>query len=281
MKNRTVTRTNARTYSFLSMRTLVLAGLAVMIALGISSLALYTRTTATQGLDRKMPNLNGDAAVDYLRSDSTYATLERAMADAVGDDLTENPEAVVKITANDARPNDYFGSSVAISGDTVIVGAPQTGQVVGGALRGAAYIFIRNGAAWTFQRKFISDAPAGDPDLFGATVAISGDTVVVGAPFQGDPNVDETGAAYVYFRTGTTWTLQKKLSPTDTPLAEGEGQFGKSVAISGDTVLVGTEGQLEFTKHSSFVHVFVREGTTWTPQALLTLRLPVRRCKTS
>lgn len=83
MKNRTVTRTNARTYSFLNTKTLILAGFAVIGALAMSSLNLYTRTAATQELDKNMPTLDGDSAVEYLKQDQTSGSLAEAMAAVV------------------------------------------------------------------------------------------------------------------------------------------------------------------------------------------------------
>lgn len=268
MNNQLDTRISERTSSSLTARTLIMAGFAVNLALCLSFFAFYTRTATMQELDKPMPVLNGDAATEYLKNDSSFGSLTKAMSAVVGDDLTNNPEAVVKITANDARPNDYFGSSVAISGNTVIVGAPQLREGNGGTLRGAAYIFVRDGASWAFQQKLTGDAPASDPDAFGFSVAISGDTAVVAAPDYDLPE-DYNGVAYVYARTGSTWSLQKKLSPTDTPLVEGE-IFSGSVAISGDTVLVGASGLFETSEDTEgMVHVFVRDGTTWTLQATL------------
>ncbi|MBK8464960.1 MAG: hypothetical protein IPL32_03940 [Chloracidobacterium sp.] len=270
MNNRINAIKRNQPYFLQKKRNLSLIAFAVIFALGITSFALYTQTAAPNEKEKGLPTLNDDASVDYLRNDLTNEALEDAIANTVGDDLTKNPEAVVKLTGSAPRPNDRLGSSVAISGDTVVVGAPSTDG--GGAdTNGAAYIFVRNGSGWSEQQRLTSpDSPADDKDGFGAAVSISGDTLIVGALRQGDPNLGDYGAAYIYVRTGSTWTLQKKLSPLDTPLAKCEGQFGKSVAISGDTVLIGTDGCLQFTEHSAMVHVFVREGTTWTQQALLT-----------
>ncbi|MEQ1643836.1 MAG: hypothetical protein ABL959_10360, partial [Pyrinomonadaceae bacterium] len=268
MKYKTEMRKCGRTSSILTAKMLILTGFAVIVALGISSLALYTRPAAMQELEKPIPPLNGDAAVEFLKKDRSFGSLEKAMAAAVGDDLSDNPEAVVKITANDARPNDYFGSSVAISGNTVIVGAPGLPQGNGGRIPGAAYIFVRNGASWTFQQKLTSpDSPSDNGNAFGDTVAISGDTVVVAAPQHNVPE-NYSGGAYVFVRTGTTWALQKRFTNADTPLVKF-GSIGYSVAISGDTVLVTAFGFLQFSDDNDFVHVFVRQGTTWTLQATL------------
>jgi hypothetical protein len=88
------------------------------------------------------------------------------------------PPELAKLTASDATENDNFGSSVAISGDTVVVGAYKDNHAGTGS--GSAYIFTLSGGVWTQQSKLTaSDAAANEH--FGVSVAISGDTVVVGA----------------------------------------------------------------------------------------------------
>ena len=115
---------------------------------------------------------------------------------------------------------DEFGSSVAVSGNTAIVAA------IG---RGAAYIFLRNGPTWALQQKLPEvDAPG---ESFGQSVAINGDTAIVGATATGGQ-----GAAYVFVRVGTTWSPQGILTASDG--AAGD-RFGYSVAVSGDTAVVG------------------------------------------
>ncbi len=249
MTKRIDTRKRGRTSSVLTAKKFILAGFAVIIALGISSLALYTRPAATQELDKNMPTLSGDAAGDDLGS------LASAIEGAIRND---NPEAQIKLTANDGVARDYFGRSVAVSGDTVIVGAPS--NAFGDTTQGAAYIFLRNGTAWTLQQKLTApDSAPGDPEGFGVSVAITGDTVIVGAPGHA-----EEGAAYVFIRNGTIWTLQRKFTPNDDPTSGANSQFGRGVAISGETVVIGSAGDDE-----GFAHVFVRDITTWTLQATL------------
>ncbi|MBK6725357.1 MAG: FG-GAP repeat protein [Acidobacteria bacterium] len=252
----------------MSAKTLILAGFAVIISLAISSLALYTRPAATQDVDKKMPTVKGDAAVDYLKKDTTYDSLANAFKSIAADDLRDNPEAMVKLTPNDGIAGGFFGSSVAISGNTAIIGATNLPEGSGGSIPGAAYIFVRNGASWSFQQKLTApDSSPGNGNAFGDTVGISGDTVVVAAPYHDVPE-SYSGAAYVFVRTGTTWALQKRFTNADTPLVFN-GDIGFSVAISGDTVLVTAFGFLQSSPHRDFVHVFVREGTTWTIQATL------------
>jgi hypothetical protein len=156
-----------------------------------------------------------------------------------------------------------FGTSVAVDGNTAVVGALGDNGIGGNT--GSAYVFVRSGSTWTVQAHlFASDG--GDADLFGASVAISGNTVVVGAYFDDSPSSQE-GSAYVFVRSGTTWTQQAKLVAPDASVADF---FGFSVAVSGDTALVGAPGDDTVAgTDAGSAHVFVRTGTTWAPQAQL------------
>lgn len=219
-----------------------------MLALFLSSSALYERTADAQAVED--------------------TSLTDAFKAVVADELQYSPDAMAKLTANDGIPRGNFGFNVAISGDTAIIGATNLPEANGGSIPGAAYIFVRNGAAWAFQQKLTApDAPAGNGNAFGDTVAISGDTAVVAAPQHDSPEA-YSGGAYVYVRNGTSWSLQKRFTNADTPLVKG-GKIGYGVAVSGDTVLVTGFGFMQSTPHRDFVHVFVREGTAWTLQSTL------------
>ena len=101
---------------------------------------------------------------------------------------------VAKLLASDAQANDYFGGSVAVSGDTAVIGAYR--EDTGGSYAGAAYVFTRSGGAWTQQAKLLaSDAQAND--YFGYSVAVSGDTAVIGARYE-DTGGSDAGAVYVF-----------------------------------------------------------------------------------
>ena len=164
-----------------------------------------------------------------------------------------------KLTASDGRGGDTFGFEVSISGDTAIVGAYEDyGQ-------GSAYVFVRSGTTWTEQQKLTaSDGAAGDS--FGLPVSISGDTAIVGA-HRNDDNGSSSGSAYVFVRSGTTWTEQQKLTPSDG--AAGDN-FGHSASISGDTAIIGAMADDDNGSASGSAYVFVRSGTTWTEQQKLT-----------
>ena len=165
--------------------------------------------------------------------------------------------------ASDGAASDEFGVSVAISGDTLVVGAH--GDNDNGTNSGSAYIFTRSGTlAWTQQAKLTASDGAAD-DEFGGSVAISGDTVVVGAVWN-DDNGTDSGSAYIFTRSGTAWTEQAKLTASD---GAADDNFGNSVAISGDTVVVGAWHDDDNGTDSGSAYIYTRSGTAWTEQAKL------------
>ena len=150
----------------------------------------------------------------------------------------DNWGQIKKLTASDAELFDLFGASVAVNGDTAVVGALAGGVL--GIDTGAVYVFKRDlGGAdnWGEVKKLTaSDAQPGVS--FGESVAVSGDTAIVGAEQEGGAG-DFAGAAYVYERDhggAENWGEVVKLTASD---AQDEDVFGKSVAISDDTIVVG------------------------------------------
>lgn len=165
-----------------------------------------------------------------------------------------------KLTADDGHEGDGFGLTVSISGDTVVVGAPLNNDEA--VLAGAAYVFRRNGMNWNQQAKLTAnDAAAGD--LFGFSVAISGDTVLIGAP---EDDAD-SGAAYIFQWNGMSWSQQTRLTASD---AEPFDHFGIAVSINGHTAAVGAFFEAEKANRSGAAYVFQLNGTTWSQQAKLT-----------
>jgi hypothetical protein len=170
-----------------------------------------------------------------------------------------------KIQASDKQASDQFGDSIAISGDgnTAIVGA--TREATGGSYIGAAYIFTRSGTTWTQQQKIqASDKQVGD--FFGASVSISsdGNTAIVGAMYEDTGDFD-AGAAYIFTRSGTTWTQQQKIQASD---KQKNDSFGASVSISsdGNTAIVGASKEDTGYFDAGAAYIFTRSGTTWTQQ---------------
>ena len=171
-----------------------------------------------------------------------------------------------KLTASDGVAEDAFGSAVAISGDTIVIGA--FSDTIGtNTSQGSAYVFVRSGTTWTQQQK-LTDGDGASFDIFGRAVAIAGDTIVVGAASANSATNVDQGAAYVFVRTGSTWAQQQKLTAGDGTASDF---FGDSVAIAGDTVLVGsTEDATGANTQQGSAYVFVRSGTAWTQQQKLT-----------
>jgi len=163
-----------------------------------------------------------------------------------------------KLLASDGAVGDVFGTSVSLDGDTVLIGAVSDDD--NGAGSGSAYIFTRSGTTWTQQTKLLaSDGHAGDQ--FGCFVSLFGDTALIGAGWDDDNGVD-SGSAYVFTRTGTTWTQQQKLTAPD--VAAGDW-FGMCVSLVGDTALIGAQGDYN-TGDFGAAYVFTRTGTIWTLQ---------------
>jgi hypothetical protein len=163
-----------------------------------------------------------------------------------------------KLLASDGSPGDEFGCSVSLSGDNVLIGAVLDNEI------GSAYVFTRTGTTWSQQAKLIvSDGEPGG--YFGCSVSLDGDTALIGAP-RDDDNGYDSGSAYVFIRTGTTWTQQAKLLATDGAYWD---HFGISVSLDGDTALIGAPDDNDNGQESGSAYVFTRNGIIWTQQTKL------------
>ncbi len=216
--------------------TLALAGLACALA--------APRALASDGRLRGVSDCNGNGVADA--SDLGVWTPR------------------VNVSAADGAADDLFGAALALDGDTMVVGALDDDDA--GFSAGSAYVYVRSGLGWVQQAKLIaSDAAASD--LFGWSVSVHGDTAVVGAPFADQPGKANAGAAYVFVRSDGVWTQQAKLTASDS--AAGD-QFGVSVSISGNSVLVGAR----MDDHAGGIdagsaYVFVQSGGVWTQDGKL------------
>jgi predicted amidohydrolase len=181
-----------------------------------------------------------------------------------------------KLLASDRAESDVFGESVALSadGNTAIVGAPEE-DTSPNTSNGAAYVFTRSGSTWTEQQKLLASDRATDDD-FGKSVSISadGNTAIVGAFLEDTSPNTYNGAAYVFTRSGSTWTEQQKLLASDPGLGNefGGDSFGVSVSISadGNTVIIGAFGKSQRVSlggsNEGAVYIFTRSGGVWTEQ---------------
>jgi MYXO-CTERM domain-containing protein len=167
-----------------------------------------------------------------------------------------------RLTAADGQAGWTFGRSVAISGDTVVVGAPRDPHA--GFLSGSAYVFVRAGAAWSQEAKLV--APDASPQAeLGYDVAIDGGVIVVGAPEKDDTSGDEPGSAYVFVLGVDGWALDTELVPATTAPRD---HFGISVAIDGTTILVGAPWNDDLPV-PGYAHVFIDGQDGWTEDVRL------------
>jgi hypothetical protein len=161
-----------------------------------------------------------------------------------------------EVTPADGASGDHFGYSVSVSGNTLLVGAP--GSSVNGVLSGAAYIFTRVNGSWQLQAK-LTPSDATSQVSFGQAVSLSGDTAVVGAPYAAVAGTP-AGSAYVFTRSGSSWTQQARLSASDYTAYD---YFGSSLSLSGDRVVIGAPFVDVFQADSGAAYVFTRSGGNW------------------
>ena len=234
---------------------------------------IYTRSGSTWTLEQKLKAsdaqaddgtnttafaISGDTAVIGLQDEATTALSAGSIYVFTRSGTTWTEQQ--KIQASDAAENDRFGVSVGIDGDTIVVGAHYEDDTDSNA--GSIYVFTRSGTTWTQQQK-IQPSDIAAADEFGTAVAISGDTVIAGSIWDDDTN-SGSGSAYIFTRSGTTWTQQQKLTAS---VSEAVARFGTAVAIDGDTALVGTPFEnISGLSDAGAVYVFTRSGTTWTEQ---------------
>jgi FG-GAP repeat len=170
--------------------------------------------------------------------------------------ITENQQGL----AMDGATNDQFGTSVSISGDYAIVGA-YLKNIGSNSDQGQAYIFKRTGTTWIDQGILV--APDGiSGDLFGRSVAISGEYVIVGA-YNKDVGANaKQGRAYIFKRSGNTWNLEANITGND---GATEDNFGFAVSISNDYAVVSSVGKdVGSNIDQGKIYIYKRSGSTWT-----------------
>lgn len=284
-------------------------GRAVVSAPGEGSVAIYDLDTSGAWVSDTMLTIDGRVSSVAIEGDTVVIGTEPAVSLSAGDVAVGMVSIYLHSATGwakqqdlpdpSAKRNDQFGFDVSISGNSILVGAPDANSDIG-----LAYVFIRNGTKWTLQAQ-LSPSDGALDDWFGQSVRIDGNTAVIGAPghpgaigaayvftragstwsqhkkFNGESAGDnfgnavavnsntigigspghngDSGEVYVYTGSGSSWPLQEALEP---PVAIKDGQFGISIGLSGDRMLVGETG-------NAAAHVFTRSGTAWTLQAEL------------
>ena len=194
--------------------------------------------------------VNGGSVYIYVRNGTSW---------------TEQAQLVPK----DVHELGEFGAVVALSGNTLLVGVPSDDTQ--GDQAGAAYVFTRTGSTWREQAKLIApDIDSGDH--FGVSIDVSGGTAIIGAPNENHGGFGAEGAAYVYVRQGTSWTLQSKL--IGPPATITSDHFGSAVAVWRNVAVVGSPDDHVGPVGIGSAHVFLRQGSVWTHQQMLTAADP-------
>jgi hypothetical protein len=150
-----------------------------------------------------------------------------------------------------------FGNAVALQGTTAVIGAILDDTA--GVDSGAAYVFTFSGKRWDVDTKLTVGVGV-RTDEFGSSVAVDGNTIVVGARFRDDAD-DDAGSAYVFTLSGTTWNQQAKLVADE---GQESDAFGTSVALFGNVALVGAPGSDLGVNNAGASYLFIRDGETWT-----------------
>jgi FG-GAP repeat len=175
-----------------------------------------------------------------------------------------NLTQTAKLTSSDAQPLDQFGRTVAVSGNTVVVGASEA-TINGNPDQGAAYVFVKPAGGWTnmTQTAKLTAADGDSYSQFGIATAISGDNVVVGAPLSNGDN-PAPGVAYIFVQPQNGWkdmTQTAELTASDSTEYD---EFGASVSISGNTLIVGApEDGCSCNAGPGAAYVFVEPPSGW------------------
>ena len=267
----------------------------------------YIKASNTGGSDEfgYSVALSGDtlAVGAYLEDSSSITTPDENAIDSgavyvfTRSGSTWSQQAYLKASNIDA--GDNFGISIALSGDTLAVGAPAEDSVTQGvasipddldpnADSGAVYIFVRSGNSWS-EQAYIKASNAEDQDEFGNSVALFEDTLAVGAHQEDSGTIgvnttpDETasnaGAVYIFTRNETSWSEQSYIKASNTGALD---TFGSSIALFGDTLAVGSPNEdstttginstpvdTKITDNFGAVYVFIRNDTSWSQQAYI------------
>ncbi len=241
----------------------------------------YDESTLTGGTTEDMLELatfvNGgwtslaDSTVDIVNN-TVSATTDHfsvfGLISTINYNWSGNPS---QFAALDAETGDFFGSSVDISGDYAIAGAPnevaidnnENGQIMDSVYAGAAYIYERQAnGSWDTGTKLVNPEGRSINDYFGNAVAIDGSTALVGAFGRQGVNSLDQGAVYVFERQGNgNWQSTAKLTAPD---AQANTRFGFSLDLKGDQAIVGMRGNINVGNHAeSAAYIFKRAGATW------------------
>lgn len=163
-----------------------------------------------------------------------------------------------KLTADDGMAGDLFGISVAVDGNTILVGADLNDEKAENA--GAVYVFSFNGSQWSQQAKLMASDGA-KTDIFGVRVALHGDTALISARRDDIEGVGvDAGSAYIFERSNNTWEQTQKLIAPD---GNADDRFGRGVALSNDTAIISAMHHDAKDSDAGAAYVFKKQHKRW------------------
>jgi hypothetical protein len=171
---------------------------------------------------------------------------------------------IQKLRSGDPGTQEFFGTSVAIDGDYAVVGCPSD-TYAGYSQLGSVYVFHRVNGSWLQEFNILSpdNGHRHSSNRFGNAVSISGSTISIAAQYEDN----SAGAAYVFTRSGTTWSLQQRIQPSGLGYPDF---FGSSISLDANTIAVGATGDDSVNGNATgAVYVFVRTGSSWSQQVKL------------
>lgn len=205
---------------------------------------------------------------DLVASDAGAVYIYQRNRQGTADETDDTWSYSATLTAFDGSADDQFGSRVAISGDTIVIGAE--GADLNEANEGAVYVYRFSNGQWGLEAK-LTASDAGSEDQFGSDVAIENDLIVIGARLYDVPFNNDSGAAYIFSRSGSTWSEDQILTATE--FSSSGNKFGTFVAIENGEVFV-TARQARFTQYGSpvgSIFTYQNNAGTWEKQQQLTI----------
>jgi hypothetical protein len=205
-------------------------------------------------------DLDGDRVIISADGDDELDT--NAGAAYVFDFDGVNWQETIKLMASDGLAHDGFASSVTLDGDRAVIGAMLNDE--SGTSSGKAYVFEFNGTVWSEVQK-LSASDAAAQALFGVSADLLDNRLVIGAS-RANGNTTASGSVYVFEHNGSAWSESQKLTASGIPTS---GQFGISLGLQGNRLLVGANRDDEAFISSGSVYVFDHDGTAWQPSDVL------------
>jgi len=237
---------------------------------GPGSVYVFKRSGGTWTQTQKLTPTESPAGADFgysIAANATTAIIGAPFTTLTNDGNRHQGAAYVftndggtwtqsqELIAGDFAAENQFGNSVAISGDTILIAA-YNAQIGENPYQGAAYIFTGSGGTWTQAQKLVASDGAGGDD-FGSSVAMSGTTAFIGAPYAAGAN-SQQGAAYIFTSTDGLWSEQQRIVADD---GQSFDDFGAALAFDGTTAAIGANyaGAGE-----GAVYLFTNDGDSWT-----------------